>query len=143
MFEAEWKRMQKKLKRLMHDQVFTHRIIEVPENEWRRSDNKLNKRVGLYNQSSNDEGFKVYFNVKVNAKDQLAGVGVAIFDPTDRCVFELGKLMLLISAVDHYHDRDLVLELRALIECVYAAVSFGLNRISICCDSKSVYHYVS
>ncbi|KAK1429525.1 hypothetical protein QVD17_11736 [Tagetes erecta] len=138
MFEAEWKRMQKKLNRLMHDQVFTNRIVEVPENEFRRTDDKLKKRLGLYDRSSNDEGFKVYFKGTVNANDLLAGVGVAIYDARHRCVFELGKLFLISGE----EDRDLV-KLRALIECVYAAVTFGLNRIDICCASNSAYHYIT
>ncbi|KAI3687788.1 hypothetical protein L1987_81491 [Smallanthus sonchifolius] len=95
MFEAEWRRMQKNLNRLMHHQLFTRRrISDVPENEWRRTDDNLKKRLGLY-PSSNDEGFKVYFKGLVSAKTSCAGVGVAICDTRDRCVFELRKQFLI------------------------------------------------
>ncbi|KAM0045908.1 putative ribonuclease H domain, E3 ubiquitin ligase RBR family [Helianthus debilis subsp. tardiflorus] len=139
MFEAEWKRMQKNLKRLMHDQLFRHHILE---NEWERTDVNLKKRVGLYPVVSDEEQkgyYKVYFKGLVSVKKSCAGVGVAIFDARDRCVFELRKGF----SVNGLNDDDDVVELRGLVEGVYAAVMFGLKRVYIYCHSESVYRYVS
>ncbi|KAI3791958.1 hypothetical protein L2E82_05825 [Cichorium intybus] len=142
--EAETRNMQENLNLLIHDQIFARQIKDVPEDEWRRTGDNIEKPYGLL-PSSNKEAFRVYFKGLVsdetvmNVKMSFAGIGVAICDTSDRCVFELRKPYLLGG---NEGEGDLV-ELQALIEALNTAVTLGLKRVHIFCDSDSVYQYVT
>ncbi|KAK9079414.1 hypothetical protein SSX86_001085 [Deinandra increscens subsp. villosa] len=146
MHESEWRKMQKNLNRLMHDKLFSGRILDAPpENEWRRTDDDFTKRIGSYQPSNSDDRFKVYSKGLVSGKPKIGGVGVAIYDARDRCVFELRKQFLIGDTEDGDRtpaDGDLM-EIRGLIEGVYSAVTFGLKRVDVYCDNKSVYQYLT
>ncbi|KAI3522792.1 hypothetical protein L1887_00842 [Cichorium endivia] len=142
--EAETRNMQENLNLLIHDQIFARQIKDAPEDEWRRNGDNIEKPYGLL-PSSNKEAFRVYFKGLVsdetvmNVKMSFAGIGVAICDTSDCCVFELRKPYLLGGNED---EGDLV-ELQALIEALNTAVTLGLKRVHIFCDSDSVYQYVT
>lgn len=97
--------------------------------------------------SSNNEVLKVYFKGLVsdetvmNVKMSFAGIGVAICDTSDHCVFELRKSFLLDAG-----DRGIechVVELKALIHGLnVASVTLGSKRVQIFCDTNLVYQYV-
>lgn len=98
--------------------------------------------------SSNDEVFRVYSKGLVinetvmKVKMSFAGIGVAICDSSDSCIFESRKSFLL-EAGSRKTEGDVV-ELQALIEALnFAAASLGLKRLHIFCDSTSVYDYLT
>lgn len=143
--QEEARKMQENLDRLMHDQVFARQILDVPENEWRNTGDYLEKPYGL-SKSSNEEVFRVYFKGLVseetvmNVKMSFAGIGVAICDTRDCCVFELRKPFLLGGGGGIEGD---VVELEALIEALNAAVTLGLKRVHIFCHSDLLYPYLT
>ncbi|KAL4592210.1 hypothetical protein LXL04_005197 [Taraxacum kok-saghyz] len=142
--EAEARNVQENLNRLIHDQIFARQIKGVPDDEWRKAGDNFEKPYGL-SPSSIDEAFRVYFKGLVsdetvmNAKMPFAGIGVAICDTNDCCVFELRKPYLLGG---NEGEGDLV-ELKALIEALNTAVTLGLRRVHIFCDSNSSYQYLT
>ncbi|CAH1451998.1 unnamed protein product [Lactuca virosa] len=142
--EAETRNMKENLNRLIHDQVFARQILDVPEAEWIRTGDYIEKPYGLL-PSSNEEVFRIYVKGLVsdetvmNVKMPFAGIGVAICDTSDCCVFELRKPYLLGG---NEGDGDLV-ELKALIEALNAAVTLGIKRVHIFCDSNSVYRHLT
>ncbi|KAL7596122.1 hypothetical protein Lser_V15G28290 [Lactuca serriola] len=138
--EAEKRNMQENLNRLIHDQIFARKIKGVPDDEWRRTGDYIQKPYGL-SPSSNEEAFRIYFKGLVsdetvmNFKMRFAGIGVAICDTSDCCVFELLKPYLL----GGNEGEDNLIELKALIEALNTAVTLGLKRVNVFCDSNSVY----
>ncbi|KAI3791957.1 hypothetical protein L2E82_05824 [Cichorium intybus] len=142
--EAETRNMTENHNRLIHDQVFARQILDVPEHEWIRTGDYLEKPYGLL-PPSNDEVFRVYFKglvsdeTVINVKMPFAGIGVAICDTRDYCVFELRKPFLLGGT----EGEDDLVELKALIEALNAAVALGLKRVHIFCDSNSVYQHLT
>ncbi|KAI3823489.1 hypothetical protein L1987_04927 [Smallanthus sonchifolius] len=143
--EAETRTAQENLNRLIHDQVFARQILDVPENEWMRTGDNFEKPYGL-SPPSNDETFRVYFKglesdeTVTSVEMPFAAIGVAICDSCDCCVFELGKPVMLDGGGRIEGDA---VELKALIEALTAAVSLGLKRVHIFCDSNVVYQYLT
>lgn len=144
--EAETRAIQQNLDRLIHDQVFARQILHVPENEWRNTGDYFEKPYGL-SPASNEEVFRVYFKGLVsdetvmNVKMSFAGIGVAICDTSDCCIFDLGK-SFPVEAVDRGTESGMV-ELKALIEALNAAVTLGIKRVYIFCDSNSTYQFLT
>nr|GEY24485.1 ribonuclease H domain-containing protein [Tanacetum cinerariifolium] len=67
----------------------------------------------------------------------FGGIGVAICDLDDYCVFEVRKHVTI--------SRDMegdVVELLALIEGLNSAVELGIKRVQILCDNHLVYQYL-
>ncbi|KAL8227038.1 hypothetical protein R6Q57_016870 [Mikania cordata] len=139
--EAENRRIQENLNRLIHDQIFARQILDVPENEWRNTGNYFEKPYGL-SPVTNEEVFRVYFKglvsgeTFVSSDTTFAAVGVAICDSCDCCVFELGKPVVVDGGGD-------VAEMEALIEALTAAVALGLKRVHVFCDNNTVYQYLT
>lgn len=148
--EAEQRTMQENLNRLIHDQVFARQILAVPENEWRKTGDHFNKPYGMSPESS-DEVFRVYckglvsYVTVMNVEMLFGGIGIAICDTSDCCVFELRKPVLVAGGSGGGGggmDGDVV-EVKALIEALNAAVTLGLKRVHVFCDSNSVYQYLT
>ncbi|KAL4560494.1 hypothetical protein LXL04_032646 [Taraxacum kok-saghyz] len=118
-------------------------VVEAEARDIKAGDN-FEKPYGL-SSSSIDEALRVYFKglmsdeTVMNAKMTFAGIGVAICDTNDCCVFELRKPYLLGG---NEGEGDLV-ELKALIEALNTAVTLGLRRVHIFCDSNSSYQYLT
>ncbi|KAL9995764.1 putative ribonuclease H domain, E3 ubiquitin ligase RBR family [Helianthus debilis subsp. tardiflorus] len=143
--EAENRAMQENLNRLIHDQVFARQVLNMPEHEWKETGNWFEKPYGLVPESG-EEVFRVYCKGLVTEEETVAasggkmlfgGIGVAICDACDCCVFELGKAVVV---VDGGGD---VVEVKALIEALNVAVDLGLKRVHVFCDTNVVYQYVS
>nr|XP_043623152.1 uncharacterized protein LOC122594931 [Erigeron canadensis] len=134
--------MQDNLNRLIHDQVFAKQITEIPEREWRETGDWFEKPYG--NANNNEEVFRVYSKGLVseemvmgtNVKMWFGGIGVAICDTRDCCVFEVWK------SVGSDCGGDVV-EVKALLEALNVAVDLGLKRIQVYCDDGSVYGYLT
>ncbi|GKD35832.1 ribonuclease H domain-containing protein, partial [Tanacetum coccineum] len=87
------------------------------------------------------EAFKVYFkglliNDHETVESSFGGIGVAICDLDDYCVFEVRKQVMISREM----EGDVV-ELLALIEGLNTAVELGIKRVHILCDNHSVYQY--
>ncbi|XP_023755349.1 E3 ubiquitin-protein ligase RSL1 [Lactuca sativa] len=141
---AELKNMNENLNRLIHDQPFARQILDVPDVDLTMTGDFLEKPYALL-PSSNEEVFTVYFRGLVcdesviNVKMSFAGIGVAIYDESDCCVFESRKSFLVGGTEG---EDDDVLELTALIEALNTAVTLGLKRVEISCNCLSIYHYL-
>ena len=142
--EAELKNMNENLNRLERDQAFPCQILDVPDVDITRNLDCFEKPYALLPPSS-EEVSRVYFRGLVsdelimNVKMSFAGIGVAICDSSDCCLFESRK-SFLVSGTD---GEDDAVELKALIEALNSAVTLGLKRVLIFCNSNSVYQYVS
>ncbi|KAJ0940806.1 putative transcription factor C2H2 family [Helianthus annuus] len=140
--EAENRTMQENLNRLIHDQVFARQVLNMPEHEWKETGNWFEKPYGLVPESG-EEVFRVYCKGLVTEEETVAsggkmlfgGIGVAICDACDCCVFELGKAVVV--------DGGDVVEVKALIEALTVAVDLGLKRVHVFCDTNVVYQYLT
>lgn len=138
--EVETKRLRLDLCRQVHDRAFACEILNVPEAEWRRTGDYLTRPYGEGSSSSTNGqglGFRVY--VKGLVEGMVGGIGVAICDGNDGLVFELSKVF---SGKDHQGNEELV-ELKALIEGLDAAVMLDLKGVSIVTDNPLLYQHVS
>lgn len=72
-----------------------------------------------------------------NVRKTLGGIGVVICDSTNSPVFEIGKALAGVEI-----SREVV-EMKALIEGLDAAVTLGIKRVIVSCDDNSLYQYVS
>ncbi|PWA37530.1 IBR domain-containing protein [Artemisia annua] len=100
-----------------------------------------NKRRHIQKVPEEYEPFKVYFkglltNDHETVETSFGGIGVAICDMDDHCVFEVRKQV----TISREKEGDMV-ELLALIEGLNTAVELGIKRVHILCDNYSVYRY--
>ncbi|XP_071709326.1 E3 ubiquitin-protein ligase RSL1-like [Rutidosis leptorrhynchoides] len=141
--KAETKQLQDNLNRLIHDQVFARQILDVPEREWRSTGDYFEKPYGG-TPVSREEVFRVYCKGLVSEGENkvvFGGIGVAICDTRDCCVFELRKPFIVSDGDVIDGDDVIVVEVKALIEGLNAAVCIGINRIQVYFDNHSVYQY--
>lgn len=136
---AAAKRLRLDLCRQVHDRAFACEISSVPEEEWRKIGDDLQRPYGEGSSSSNGRGlgFKVY--VKGLAVGILGAIAVVIRDDSDGVVFELSKGL---SGKDQKVNEDVV-ELKALIEGLDAAVMLDLKRVTIFSDNGLLYQYIT
>ncbi|KAK4351509.1 hypothetical protein RND71_030822 [Anisodus tanguticus] len=137
--EAEMKKIEDDLNRRIHDQAFAKEIMSVPEVEWKETGDHLHRPYGEEGSSSgvttqNGECFRVYVKglmgedveeiVGVVVGKQLAGIGVAVCDPSGILVFEVSKAL---GKGAEKVLTDEVVELKALIEGLDVAVRGKLH----------------
>ncbi|KAL3530610.1 hypothetical protein ACH5RR_009932 [Cinchona calisaya] len=149
--EEEMKKIRNDLNRRIHDHAFAREILRIPEEEWRRIGDNIEKP---YNQGStaarggvvkNEDCFRVHVKglmggeISGNAKRGtfVGGIGVAICDMEDRLVFEVSK-----GVVGSEMNGEVV-EVKALIEGLHVATILGLKRILIVSDSNLLYQYIT
>ncbi|PIN02492.1 putative E3 ubiquitin ligase [Handroanthus impetiginosus] len=137
--EVETKLSRLDLSRQIHDRAFACEIANVPEAEWSKTGDYLNRPFGEGSSSSDGQGlgFRVY--VKGLVEGLVGGIGVAICDGNDGLVFELGKGL---SGKEHQVNGDLV-ELKALIEGLDLALLLDLKRVTIVTDNSLIYQYIT
>ncbi|CAM8952711.1 unnamed protein product [Rhodiola kirilowii] len=150
--EAEARRMRDDLNRRLHDQKVAAAIFAMPEEEWAKSGEYFGKP---YVEGSSSDGMEVDENFRVYVKGlvseervrdavvTVAGIGVAICDPSDYCILELRKPL-----VDGDESSKSVLSAErvgfaALVEGLKAADDLGLKRVSCFCDDNMIHQYVS
>lgn len=142
--EIETKRLREDLCRSLHDGKLAIDIHNLPEDEWEELGDEFQRPFGEGSSSSSPltiPNFRLYFKGMVNAEIirgsevTLAGIGVAICDPTGNVVFQLSK-PLLGTAMGR-----LVAEIKALIEGLETALALDLKRLTVCCDYFPVYQY--
>nr|XP_016442089.1 PREDICTED: uncharacterized protein LOC107767565 [Nicotiana tabacum] len=156
---AEMKKIEDDLNRRIHDQAFAREILSVPEGEWKKTGDHLHRPYGEGSsstggaQNGTGECFRVYVKglmgedveeesvvVVVGTKQQqLAGIGVAVCDPSGILVFEVSK-GLGESTTEVLNDE--IVELKALIEGLDVAVMLGLKRVNVFLDSQMTLQYI-
>ncbi|KAK6138041.1 hypothetical protein DH2020_028205 [Rehmannia glutinosa] len=143
--EVETKRMRFDLSRQIHDRALACEIANVPEAEWRKTGDHVNRPYGEGSSSSNGQvlGFRVYVKGLVErmglVEGMVGGIGVAICDGNDGLVFELSKSF---SGKEQQSNEEFV-ELKALVEGLDVAVMLDLKRVSIVTDSSLLYQYIT
>ncbi|OIT32560.1 PREDICTED: probable E3 ubiquitin-protein ligase ARI9 [Nicotiana attenuata] len=157
--EAEMKKIEDDLNRRIHDQAFAREIQSVPEGEWKETGDHLHRPYGEGSskggaQNGNEDCFRVYVKglmgeeveeesvavvVGTKQQQQLAGIGVAVCDPSGILVFEVSK-GLGESTTEVLNDE--IVELKALIEGLDVAVMLGLKRVNVVLDSQTILQYV-
>ncbi|XP_041992327.1 uncharacterized protein LOC121743167 isoform X2 [Salvia splendens] len=126
--------------RQVHDRAFACEISNIPEEEWRKIGDELQKPYGEGSSSSSNGkcwGFRVY--VKGLVQGIAGGVAVVIRDDNGGSVFELSKGL---SRKDQIMVGAMV-ELKALIEGLEAAVMLELKRVTIVTDNRLLYLHIT
>ncbi|XP_050215023.1 E3 ubiquitin-protein ligase RSL1-like [Mercurialis annua] len=151
--------MKKELDCRIHDQKVASEISNIPDVEWEKYGDNFEKpyvsSAAAGSSSSNGgelglvngEGFKVYCKGVVSEemiremKVVVGGIGVAICDFKDNVIFEVSKAAevgLVKSA-----QGVVILEIKAIIEGLNAALSLELSRITFYCDDFMIYQYLT
>lgn len=137
--EVEAKRLRLDLHRQVHDRAFACEISTVPEADWRKNGDNLIRPYGEGSSSSNGQNLRFRVYVKGLVQGMVGGIGVAIRDGNDTLVFELRKGL---SDKETRVNEEMV-ELKALIEALEAAVMLDLKGVTILTDNPLLYQYVS
>ncbi|XP_065868665.1 E3 ubiquitin-protein ligase RSL1-like [Euphorbia lathyris] len=144
--ELEMRRMKEDLDRRIHDQKVAREILRIPDEDWCEWGDNFEKPFGegtSRHVEDNGSVFRLYFKglaseeILRGQKAILAGIGVAICDPADNLVFEISKPL-----IGNGMSRNAA-EVKALIEGLNAALALELKRITIYCDHKPLYQYVT
>ncbi|WCJ41087.1 RING/U-box protein with C6HC-type zinc finger [Euphorbia peplus] len=146
--ELEMRRMREDLDRRIHDQKLAREISRIPDDDWEEWGDHFEKPYG--EGTSRDVGedngsvvFGLYFKglaseeVFRGEKAVLGGIGVAICDPVGNLVFEVSKPL-----IGNGLSRQAA-EAKALIEGLNAALALELKRVTVYCDYKPLYQFVS
>ncbi|KAG6417617.1 hypothetical protein SASPL_119801 [Salvia splendens] len=137
--EVEAERLRVDLLRQVHDRALACEIMSVPDEEWLQTGNNLHRPFGEGSSLSSSNGqnfqFKVY--VKGLVERGAGGIGVAICDGNDGLLFELSKGL---SGKDQ--DKELV-DFKALIEGLDAAVMLDLKRITVVTDNPLLCQHIT
>ncbi|MCD7459653.1 hypothetical protein HAX54_041570 [Datura stramonium] len=149
--EAEMRKIEDDLNRRIHDQAFAREILNVPEGEWKETGDHLHRPYvegSSKGVTQNVECFRVYVKglMGEDAEDvvgvvgrNIAGIGVAVCDPSGILVFEVSKNLVKGTQV----LIDEIAELKALIEGLDIALMLGLKRVNVVLDSPTILQYVT
>lgn len=156
--KSEMWKVEDDLNRRIHDQAFAREIQSVPEDQWKKTGDQLQRPYGEGSSKGgvaamqSGECFRVYVKglmgedadeeiVGVNVRGkEIAGIGVAVCDPIGILVFEVSKGLVKSAEVVL---TDEIVELKALIEGLDVATMLGLKRVNFFLDSRTILQYVS
>ncbi|KAK7846744.1 hypothetical protein CFP56_007553 [Quercus suber] len=151
--ELEMRRVREDLNRRIHDEKFAREILRIPEDDWKEwGDNyekpllgegcsKSKPVVDNNNNNNNDAVFRIYTKGLVSVeeirgvKTALAGIGVAICDPSDNVIFEVRKPL-----VGNGMSKNAA-EAKALIDGLNAAIALELKRVTVYFDYNPLYQF--
>lgn len=157
--EAEMRRMRDDLGRRIHDQAFAHDLSRIPDAEWAETGDHFVRPYGQGSSSSssssaaavvpNVEPLRLYFKGLVVREETVrgkretisAGLGIAICDMRDDRVLEMRKPLVCGGGGGDMSPE--VVEVKALILGLEAAVSLGIKRLTVFCGDSSLHQYVS
>ncbi|KAL6532653.1 hypothetical protein OROHE_014075 [Orobanche hederae] len=138
--EVKAKRLRVDLSRQIHDRALACEIVNVPEKEWSKTGDHLNRPYGEGSSSSNyNQGLSFTVYVKGLMEQFMGGIGVAICDGNDCLVFELSKGF---SGREQQANEEYT-ALKALVEGLDVAVLLDLKRVSIVTDNPMLYRYIT
>lgn len=148
--EAETRRMRDDLGRRIHDQAFALNLSQIDEDEWAESGQSVVRPYYGEGSSSGAAGealLRLYFKGVVREERargkttaSAAGVGIAICDVRDDRVFEMRRPLVCGGGGDMSTEMA---EVKALILGLEAALSLGIQRITVFCADNSLLQYVS
>ncbi|KAH7836707.1 hypothetical protein Vadar_004614 [Vaccinium darrowii] len=161
--EAELRRMRDDLGRRIHDQAFARDLSRIPDAEWAETGDHFVRPYGPGSSSSssssaataaaaavvpNVEPLRLYFKGLVREETvrgkritKSAGVGIAICDMRDDRVLEMRKPLVCGGGGGDMSPE--VVEVKALILGLEAAVSLGIKRLTVFCGDSSLHQYVT
>lgn len=149
--ELEMRRVREDLNRRIHDEKFAREILRIPEDDWKEwGDNYEKPLLGegcskskpVVDNNKNDAVFRIYTKGLVSVeeirgvKTALAGIGVAICDPSDNVIFEVRKPL-----VGNGMSKNAA-EAKALIDGLNAAIALELKRVTVYFDYNPLYQFV-
>ncbi|KAL6499807.1 hypothetical protein OROGR_027717 [Orobanche gracilis] len=138
--EVKAKRLRVDLSRQIHDRALACEIVNVPEEEWIKTGDHLNRPYGDGSSSSNyNQGLSFTVYVKGLMEQLVGGIGVAICDGNDGLVFELSKGF---SRKEQQTNEEYT-ALKALVEALDVAVLLDLKRVSIVTDNPMLCRYIT
>lgn len=143
--KEEMKRAKEDLDRRIHDQKLARDILNVPEDEWKKSGDYYERPYGS-SSSSSSQCVRLYCKGLVSeervrdVKSVVAGAGIAICDPGDNLIFEARKNLEAVAGGTVLGSE--AAELEAIIEGLNKALALDLNRVTFFCDNYMVYQYV-
>ncbi|OAY68784.1 hypothetical protein ACMD2_13068 [Ananas comosus] len=145
--QAERRRVADDLRRRAHDGRFAHDILMMPDEEWDEFGDDFERPMGRARARARGDGeaeepFRLYFKGMASAKEEgssviFGAIGVAVCDPRDNLVLKIQKPMPAEAT-----SREM-LETKALIEGLNAAISLGIKRINVFSDYKVLYNHLT
>lgn len=152
--EAETQRMRDDLGRRIHDQAFAIDLSRIDDDEWAESGQSVVRPYYGEGSSSGAAGealLRLYFKGVVRegtargkTTASAAGVGIAICDVRDDRVFEMRRPLVCGGGGGGGGDMSTEMaEVKALILGLEAALSLGIQRITVFCADHSLHQYVS
>ncbi|KAM4083078.1 hypothetical protein ACB094_08G030000 [Castanea mollissima] len=149
--ELEMRRVREDLNRRIHDEKFAREILRIPEDDWKEWGGNYEKpllgegcsKSKPVADNNNDAVFRIYTKGLVSVeeirgvKTALAGIGVAICDPSDNVIFEVRKPL-----VGNGMSKNAA-EAKALIDGLNAAIALELKRVTVYFDYNPLYQFVS
>ncbi|XP_031484779.1 E3 ubiquitin-protein ligase RSL1-like [Nymphaea colorata] len=123
----------------LHDKEFARQMKDMPDEEWDNDGDFFERPFGAAEGS--DVPFRLFFKGMVSLEPvdgawvPLSAVGVAICDADDNLLHEMKKPTGVCSS-------RAVVEAKALIEGLTAALKLGLKRIMILCDFVPIYNFI-
>ncbi|CAI9105196.1 OLC1v1004067C1 [Oldenlandia corymbosa var. corymbosa] len=148
--EDEMKKFRDDLNRRIHDRAFAREILSIPEVEWEKTGDDVEKPYlegsapGIGMDIDNLESFRVHIkglmgNETVGNGEGnstfVGGIGVAVCDANDLLVFEVSK-----GVVGGEMSGEVV-QVKALVEGLHVATILGLKKILLVCDSDLIHQF--
>ncbi|KAG0473717.1 hypothetical protein HPP92_015574 [Vanilla planifolia] len=138
---SELRRAAEDLHLRAHDEKFAREIDEMPDEEWADFGDEFERPIELLS-AEEELPFRLYFKGMSRLEQvqgewtQLAGIGVAVCDPTGDLLLKIQKPVLSAAT-----NREM-LEAKALIEGLNAVVGLGIKNVNIYFDFRPLLNHV-
>ncbi|KAK9168970.1 hypothetical protein Syun_001110 [Stephania yunnanensis] len=153
--QAEMRRVREELQRRVHDHRFAREISRIPEPEWQKNGDNVEKPFGEGSSSSSTpaglglveeaEPFRLYFKGLFSDErwGSVAAVAAAVCDPSGMMVLKVQKPLLGDWKAGWMDNLELKVEVKGLMEGLTAALSVDIKRIDFFCDYYPLYQYIT
>ncbi|KAL3686091.1 hypothetical protein R1sor_004113 [Riccia sorocarpa] len=119
------------MRRRYHDMEFARAVAEMSDREWRRVGECFEKPFGLEGDCAS-----TLYTARVNEGPGHVAVGWSLMDSEDRVLMEQSKYLgFKVSAY--------VADCTALLEGLTVAVTAGVKRIHVCCNSLAIVNQLA
>ena len=139
--QNEMRQITTEIRRQAHDERFARDLSLIPEAEWRNTGDFFERPIGK-GLREEEEPFKLYFKglceiIPGSAEEYVAAIGVFICNPLGREIFKIKKAKVGPRAGPELMD------LKALIEGLNAALSLGITSLNIFFQHTALFNHVS
>ncbi|XP_078445591.1 E3 ubiquitin-protein ligase RSL1-like [Wolffia australiana] len=138
--QTEMQRISLELRRQAHDAKFARELALIPEDEWRNTGNFVQKPMETVS-AEEEEHFRLYFKGLCEAMpgsaEYVTAVGVAICDPRGNQILKMQT-----PTIGPRVGGEIV-EIRALIEGVNAAISLDLKTLDIFFQHTALFNHIT